>query len=162
MRTKPEMDYKEQQWMNQFSSLSKQCFPRLSSTPAKTLIDPGLARIAPLHHLYVPLTAKKSSPYEISKKIDLGTNETANDFMDGTGLIKPEVQTPSSSSDEPNKLSDGVLFSFLHPKIETDKIVFENKPKTLKRVTKAPENDTTVTKKTKVEKKMTHKFQFLE
>ena len=63
------MDYKEQQWMNQFSSLSKQCFPRLSSTPAKTLIDPGLARIAPLHHLYVPLTAKKVVPMKFQRKL---------------------------------------------------------------------------------------------
>ena len=63
------MDYKVQKWMNNFSFLSKQSFPRLSSTPAKTFVDPGLARIAPLYQLYVPITAKKGSNHEITKKI---------------------------------------------------------------------------------------------
>ena len=60
------MDYKVQKWMNNFGFVSKQSYPRLSSAPAKTFIDPGIARIAPLHQLYVPLTSKKSFTHEIS------------------------------------------------------------------------------------------------
>ena len=151
------MDSKVQKWMNNFAFLSKQSFPRLSSAPAKTFIDPGVARIAPLHHLYVPLTTKKSLTHEITKQI----NEDENQPMAGTGLIEPEVPSAKILSDEPKKLNDGVLFSFLHPKIETDKIVFETKPKQLKRVPEKSEKVIIEPKRPKIEKKMLHKFQFL-
>ena len=154
------MDYKVQKWMNNFAFLSRQCFPRLSSTPAKTLVDPGLARIAPLHHLYVPITGKKSLTHEISKQINLDESEP----MVGTGLIEPEVPSKTNVSGESKKLSDGVLYSFLHPKIETDKITFEqtkSKAKQLKRAANATPKETIEAKKPKVEKKMLHKFQFI-
>ena len=150
------MDYKVQKWMNNFAFLSKQSFPRLSSAPAKSFIDPGVARIAPLHHIYVPLTSKKSFTHEISKQINIDENQP----MAGTGLIEPEVKTPEPPlSDETKKLSEGVLYSFMHPKIETDKIVFETKARQLKRAPTTKE--TLEAKKPKVEKKMSHKFQFL-
>ena len=149
------MDYKVQKWMNNFAFLSKQSFPRLSSAPAKTFIDPGIAGIAPLHHLYVPLTAKKSFAHELSKQ----TSAHEIQPMAGTGLVEPEVP-PETLSDQPKKLSDGVLYSFMHPKIETDKIVFETRPKQLKRPP-ATVTETIESKKPKVEKKMSHKFQFL-
>ena len=156
------MDYKVQKWMNNFSFLSKQSFPRLSSTPAKTFVDPGLARIAPLYQLYVPITAKKGSTHEITKKID----DTNSVPMTGTGLIQPEPQPPKVE-DESKKLSDGVLYSFLHPKIETDKIVFETKSKNvkdknLKRSANKQVKDITEVKKPKIEKKMLHKFSFFD
>ena len=149
------MDYKVQKWMNNFAFLSKQSFPRLSSAPAKSFIDPGIAHIAPLHHLYVPLTSKKSFTHEISKQISNDESQP----MAGTGLIEPEVMPPEPLSDETKKLSEGVLYSFMHPKIETDKIVFETKARQLKRASTPKE--TVESKKPKVEKKMSHKFQFL-
>ena len=149
------MDYKVKKWMNNFAFLSKQSFPRLSSAPAKSFIDPGVARIAPLHHLYVPLTSKKSFTHEISKQISNDESQP----MAGTGLIEPEVMRPEPLSDETKKLSEGVLYSFMHPKIETDKIVFETKARQLKRASTPKE--TVESKKPKVEKKMSHKFQFL-
>ena len=147
------MDYKVQKWMNNFGFVSKQSYPRLSSAPAKTFIDPGIARIAPLHQLYVPLTSKKSFTHEISKQISHATEP-----MMGTGLIEPEVP-----SGENKKLSDGVLYSFMHPKIETDKIIFETKSKQLKRTPTKMSTETIAIepKKAKLEKKMSHKFQFL-
>ena len=81
--------------------------------------------------------------------------------MAGTGLIKPEVPSANILSDEPKKLSDGVLYSFLNPKIETDKIVFETKPKQLKRVPDKSQKDIIEPKRPKIEKKVSHKFQFL-
>ena len=150
------MDYKVQKWMNNFAFLSKQSYPRLSSVPAKTFIDPGIARIAPLHQLYVPVTAKKSFTHEISKEISVNETEP----MAGTGLIQPEVPSKTLSG-EPKNLSDGVLYSFLHPKIETDKIIFEAKPKQLKRAPNKTAKETIEPKKPKIEKKMAHKFQFL-
>ena len=155
------MDYKVQQWMNKFSFLSKQSFPRLNPTPAKTFIDPGVARIAPLYHLYVPITSKKSSAHEISKQINDDTN---SESMTGTGLIEPEV--PKKVNDEPKKLSDGVMYSFLHPKIETDKIIFETKtkpPKNLKRVSDQRDTEDSIQfKKPKIDKKVSHKFSFFD
>ena len=150
------MDYKVQKWMNNFSFLSKQSFPRLSSVPAKTFVDPGLARIAPLYQIYVPITSKKASAHEISKQIDV----INSDPMTGTGLI--EVEPPKKVDDGSKKLSDGVLYSFLHPKIETDKIVFETKPKNLKRSAKKEFKDTSDVKRPKIEKKMSHKFSFFD
>ena len=103
------MDYKVQKWMNNFAFLSKQSFPRLSSAPAKSFIDPGVARIAPLHHIYVPLTSKKSFTHEISKQINIDENQP----MAGTGLIEPEVKTPEPPlSDETKKINSVYFVSY--------------------------------------------------
>ena len=151
------MDYRAQQTINHFGFLSKQIFPRWNSAPGKNFINPGLGQIAPLYHFYAPLTTKKSFKNEITKKLS-----SEYDEMAGTGLVEPDIDEQQVTSTEENasKISDGVLFSFLHPKIETDKIVFETAPKKeRKRVLVQPGGPEA--KKPKIEKKMAHKFQFM-
>ena len=150
------MDFRVQQSVNNFGFLAKQYFPKWNSAPSKTFTNPGLGQIAPLYRFYAPLTTKKSFPNEVVMKID------SEDIppMTGTGVVEPNISDTKEGDNEvkSHKLSDGVLYSFMHPKIETDKIVFELPKKEKKRsaLNSGPEP-----KKAKIAKNMSHKFQFM-
>lgn len=149
------MDFRVQQSVNHFGFLTKQYFPRWNSAPGKTFTNPGLGQIAPLYRFYAPLTSKKSFPNQLVMKIDSEDNAQ----MTGTGLVEPDIDDSTTSADElrSNKLSEGVLYSFKHPKIETDKIVFETKKeKKRSSLPSGPEP-----KKAKIAKNISHKFQFM-
>jgi len=151
------MDFREQKWMNGFGYISKQSFPRLSNAPAKVLINPGLAQIAPLYHVFVPISSRPHGAHEIIKNVNISHQNNPEIIeMTGSGLVEPDIVPPKK------ELSPGVLYSFLHPKIETDKITFEisKKPERKRSADNVKLEEASESKKPKLSK-VSHKFQFM-
>lgn len=163
--------------MNEIApSFSRSSYPRLSSTPASNFITPGIGHITRLYNTYVPIRVHKNFPHEMKKHIEpiVISQEIIEDNQIGSGTleqtkeaaVKPEIDSIASKGPNSVSLSKGIEFSFAHPRIETDKIVFETK----KRSPNSEKSDSVPSKKTKfiadksskvAEQKIKHKFQFV-
>lgn len=148
-------------------TFAKSSFPLISSTPAVSQITPGVGLFTPLYSTYVPIRMYKNFPHEIRKEVEpiiitediqigTGTNEQNLEnkkLEESEPLDHSEQNTQSVKSSKESLISEGVQFSFLHPRIETDKIIFPKKRS-------APKNKSIPPKLVKTEHKMKHKFQF--
>lgn len=140
-------------------------YVRLTSMPARDLINPGIGQVIRLYDFYVPLAAATHNPYEIQKsdvadkKIDQEgygdkqESESKNsENLESSALLPTDIEKDNSNEvEEPKietKLDDGLLTSFQHPKIKVGKLVIER-------------SDTEPVKKTPLKKNLKilkHKF----
>lgn len=115
-------------------------YPRLTSFPAADYVNPGVGQISRLYSFYVPLYNKESTHMR-QKKVNVlelegsGSAEiTQEEPITETNEIKMQLQTDPETFNEMKRKRMGspIHESFLHPKIKTDKIVFEKPKKTKK------------------------------
>lgn len=132
-------------------------YVKLSSTPAKDYVNPGLAQTTRLYSFYVPLYSnfnpfeiKKSDTKDIKQQEGFGevNDPVENSSIDTTDNTK-EPSLNDSQIDKPiisnnNEITEGLKESLNFPKINVKKTIFKSK-NTL------PKN----------EKKLKHKFQII-
>jgi len=165
------MNYNLQRAINELRpTIFNRPYPRLYSDPAVTLTSPGIGQAIKIHSMIVPLRSSKIGNYEVKKKVDdailqeeiIGSGKISLTNVKDTDVSDHPKDNSALKSDpliEPN-LSDGLKYSFLHPKIEIGKIVY---PKNTERKRKLPmsEDDNNQKAKTlKSKNPINHKFQF--
>jgi hypothetical protein len=143
---------------------TRQPYPHLSTQPARDYVTPGVGKLTSLYPLYVPVYGS-SPPYEIKKSVDveqIGTgNGNVSDVSSSVPLQEPiqekitkpiKVKVPLQEPIQEKitnpikrKLDDGIVESFLHPKIIKTKTIRLEPKKVTGSGTQTPIN---------------HKFQF--
>lgn len=170
------MDYNFQRALNALTpTISNHVIPKLTSTPARILINPGIGgQVTHLYPFYVPILTNRNIPYEIKKQVaPIGNEEQVGEGQNSESNKEPEPEISSlpSTLEENNeselspsnekangKMSAGVAFAFKHPAISTDKLVF-NRSKPKKQMN--PIESRLPIKKAKMsESAIKHKFQF--
>jgi hypothetical protein len=138
---------------------------RLSSTPSKDYINPGVGQISRIYSLYVPLHLN-NSPHVIEKVNDVMTQDGEGGDSEG-GDFTNEESTSDNLDSETNeehvlnekkrKLMDaGISDSFLHPKrIKIGEILLPKTVKSEKNTKKLS------TKPNEIQSKITHKFKIV-
>ncbi len=134
---------------------------RLTSTPSRDYINPGVGQIAQIYSLFVPVHSN-NAPHLIEKVNDVlmqeGEGEEQNDDIKSTsGTFETSQDTdmaiPEDSERKRKNMDDGVNDSFLHPKkIKIGEILL---PK------KEPQKLLKKEMNSKKESKITHKFKLV-
>lgn len=119
--------------------------PIISSTPSEDFVIPGSGNLVHLYPTFVPIHSRSQSQNTIVKKVEddfsgqgvvdvasNNTDKTESDNLDAVANSESETKA-STSKGQKRSLPEGLLDSFLHPKLlKTDTIKFEHKPRTPK------------------------------
>jgi len=169
------MNYNLQRAINELRpTIFNRPYPRLYSDPAVTLTYPGIGQSIKIHSMIVPLRGSKIGNYEVKKKVDdailqeevIGSGKISLTDVQDTEISdqpkdKASLDLKTDSLTEPN-ISEGLKYSFLHPKIEIGKVVYPKKSDQEKK-RKLETSDGDSDKKAKILKGKSptnHKFQF--
>lgn len=175
------MDYNFQRAINALTPrYSQHSLPKLSSSPATTLSNPGLSNLIHLYPLYVPIHNHKNIAYEIKKQVEskesnneqVGEGQSVNKEADNrpkTDVKKDEdidnsfeekaSKTEISPNDKSKEMNPGVEFAFKHPAITTDKLIFV-RPRAKKQIIEQRKPSVPAKKLKMSETNIKHKFQF--
>jgi hypothetical protein len=136
---------------------------RLTSTPSRDYVNPGVGQIAQLYSLFVPVHPN-NAPHLIEKVNDVltqeGEGEEQNDVESTSGTFEPSQDSDMAAPEDSNfserkrkNMAEGVNESFLHPKkIKIGEILLPKKEP--KKLLKKEING-------KKESKITHKFRIV-
>jgi hypothetical protein len=144
---------------------------RLSSTPLKDYVNPGVGQISRIYSLFVPIHSN-SSPHLIEKVNDVTDQEgegEGNVMDEDEGELIPHKESESDleMNEEFNQnekkrknIDNGVIESFLHPKrIKIGEIIMPKKEKNyLKKEHKSPQKKFPAKD---VQPKILHKFKIV-
>lgn len=111
-------------------------YVRLTSTPSRDLVNPGIGQISRLYSFYTPLPGLHN-PFEInklgeSKKINQSGFGDSDEIADNNEKIETTIENDNTLIDElpdNNSLNDGIKESFSYPKIQVKKIIFHSDKK---------------------------------
>jgi hypothetical protein len=137
---------------------------RLSSTPSKDYVNPGVGQISRIYSLYIPMHSN-NSPHLIEKVNETleqeGEGESKDDYpMSDAEELKGNESDTSENNDSTiidkkrKKMDEGIRDSFLHPKrIKIGEILL---PKKEPNIRKKPRIQTV-----KSDSKVSHKFKIV-
>lgn len=115
-------------------------YVRLTSTPSRDLINPGMGQISRLYSFYTPLPGLHN-PYEINKldktnnhqegfgDINQTDDKTDNVHIDNNPPLIENENSLSETLPETTETNDGLVESFQHPTIKVKKVIFNSENK---------------------------------
>jgi hypothetical protein len=134
---------------------------RLSSTPSKDYVNPGVGQISRSYSLFIPMH-QNNSPHLIEKVSDVLEQEGEGDVQEGDAMDEDSAADLVSEMNEGSvntekkrkKMDEGIQESFFHPKrIKIGEILLPKKEQNISKKTNVP--------KIKSESKVSHKFKIV-